>query len=253
MNKALQNFSRVWLIFLTVAATLAFSNANTIEAFTLNRTLHFGFDAFGRNCIGLSFLSAFETLKTAIPIGILCLAISLLFSFLLTLRHARLLLVWNAMLDTLASLPGLLIALSVSVFIGNQFSTVLLATVFIIIPYLIRFFESQIFTIQNHEFVKSAEALGATRWQVYVKHLFPELWASVIAILPFLMTRLILIDTSLAFFGLNSHQHHETWGSLLYQGKEYLLEAPWIAGLGALPLFLTLLSFHSLSSHRENP
>jgi ABC-type dipeptide/oligopeptide/nickel transport system permease subunit len=38
---------------------------------------------------------------------------------------------------------------------------------------------------------------------------------------------------------------------LLQQGKDYLLEAPWILFWGATPLALTLLSFHLLS--REEP
>jgi ABC-type dipeptide/oligopeptide/nickel transport system permease subunit len=94
--------------------------------------------------------------------------------------------------------------------------------------------------------------MGANPAHLYLHYVIPELLSSVVAVFPFLMTRLILIETSFSFLGIQSFTRGETWGRLLYQGKDYLLEAPWIIAYVGAPLFLTLLAFHLLSDAERN-
>ncbi len=240
-------FARLWLILFVCSATIASFFTVEIEAHVLTRVLHFGFDAFGRNCFLLALTAAFESFKIVIPIGVVCIATSLCLCLIGISKNRKLKLIWDTLIDTLSSLPGFLIALALSVFLSNQFYTLLLAASLLVVPYLVRFFESQMIHLQANDFIKSAEALGANSIHIFLKHLLPELWASTLAILPFLFTRLLLIETSLAFLGLSHSSQSETWGRLMLQGKDYMLEAPWISLFCGLPLFLTLLSFHLLS------
>lgn len=245
----MKTFARLWLLFFVCAVVLAASFSSEIEAHSLSRTLKFGFDAFGRSCILLALDAAFQSFATILPIGFFCLALAFLASFLKTIRNPSFQFVWNSLIDTLSSLPGFLIALSFSVFFSGQFFVVLVASIFMVLPYLIRFFETQIVQLQSEEYIVSSGALGATRFHIFRQHLLPELFRSVISIFPFLITRLLVTETSLSFLGLTTEGSRETWGKLLYQGKDYLLEAPWICLFGGLPLFLTLLSLHFLSKN----
>ena len=101
--------------------------------------------------------------------------------------------------------------------------------------------------MQTEAHIEAARALGATPLQIFFRHYFPELLQLLKAVLPFLITRLLLVETSLSFLGLGTVASHDTWGRLLYQGKDYLIEAPWILIIGAIPLSFTLFSFHSLT------
>ena len=244
-------FAKLWLFFFALASGVTYFFSNEVESHTLSRTLQFGFDAFGRSCILLTLDAAFRSLIVVLPISFFCLFFALFISFLVSTKNPTLQLFWNTLTDTLSSLPGFLIALSLSVLFGDQFFTVLLAALLLVLPYLVRFFESQIIHLQASEYVSSANALGANRAHIFLKHILPELARSLLAILPFLMTRLLVIETSLSFLGLNTSAG-ETWGKLLFQGKDYLLEAPWISIFCGAPLFLTLFSFHLLSRHEQN-
>jgi ABC-type dipeptide/oligopeptide/nickel transport system permease subunit len=238
--------AKLWLGFFACAIVIAASYSNEIEAHSLSRSLQFGFDAFGRNCILLSLDGAYQSIAIILPIGLICMVLAFFTSLLKTIDSPSLQFVWSALVDTLSSLPGFLIALSLSVFLNGQFFTLLLASAFIVLPYLIRFFESQIIHLRSQEYITSAGALGGTAFHIFRRHLMPELGRSMISILPFLITRLLITETSLSFLGLSSDGTRESWGRLLYQGKEYLLEAPWICIYGGIPLFLTLLSLHLL-------
>lgn len=248
----MKTFAKLWLGFFACATIIAAWFSNEIESHQLSRALTFGFDTFGRSVILLALDAAYQSFLTIFPIAALCMILALLASLIKTVNQPKLQFAWSTVVDTISSLPGFLIALSIGVFLGNQFSTVLLASVFLVLPYLIRFFESQIVHLQSQEYIFSAGALGGTRLHVFRWHLLPELARSVVSIFPFLMTRLLITETSLSFLGVSSDGSRETWGKLLYQGKDYLLEAPWICIFAGFPLFLTLLSFHLLSKPDQN-
>ena len=243
-----KSLSKLWILFFGTASAIADFFSSEIESHQLTRTLHFGFDAFGRSCLLLTLEVAFRSFSIILPLGVLCVCTALVFSTLGFIKNSFLKFIWETFNDTLSSLPGLLIALSLSVFFGNQWFTFILASFFLVIPYLIRFFESQIRLLNTQEYILRASALGGTRSHIFLKHYFPELLRSVVSIFPFLFTRLLLIETSLAFLGLTISSQGETWGHLLYQGRDYLLEAPWICFFCGAPLFLTLLSLHLLSN-----
>ena len=72
--------------------------------------------------------------------------------------------------------------------------------------------------------IEASHALGAAPFQIFQRHYLPELIRLLLSVLPFLLTRLILVETSLSFLGLGTVSTHDTWGRLLYQGKDYLME-----------------------------
>jgi peptide/nickel transport system permease protein len=222
-----------------------------IEAHQLERNLHFGYDAFGRNCLALTLLALSRSILALIPVGALSLLTSIGIALLALINQERVRFFLRTTLDTLSALPGFLIALALGVIFPGSQATFYLGAMLLITPSLIRYFESQLLKMQNEPYIHASKALGATHPHLLSKHYLPALSKSVITILPFILTRLILIETSLSFLGLSATPEHETWGRLLGQGKDYLIEAPWILATAALPLCLLLGSFHLLS-HKEN-
>jgi peptide/nickel transport system permease protein len=126
------------------------------------------------------------------------------------------------------------------------------AALFLLIPYLIRFYEGQIQSLLTKQYVFQSIALGAKSLHLFRLHILPELISATRAILPFLITRLLIIETSLTFVGTKQPSTVTTWGELLHLGKDYLLEAPWISFFGSLPLFLTLFSLHLISKGKHS-
>jgi peptide/nickel transport system permease protein len=247
----LRIFARLWLLLLMTGGIWGALDGPAIEAHQLHRVLKPGFDAFGRFCPALVAVATARTAAIVLPVGVFSLACALLLSSIALLRSGRIEFLLRAFLDTLSALPGFLLALALGVFFSPSFGTLALGALFLTVPNLSRYFESQLNRLQHEPFVVASKALGAPPLHLWIWHYQPELLRMLRAILPFLLTRLILIETSLHFLGLGPAPERETWGRLLYQGKDYLIEAPWILYTAALPLGLTLLSFHLLS--REEP
>jgi peptide/nickel transport system permease protein len=244
-------FPILWLIFFTIGIFFAHLHAAEIETHLLTRVLTPGNDAFGRNCFWLTLETAYRSVALIFPIGVICLFTALIISFVSTLRSPKVQFAYHTFLDTFASLPGFLIALSFGIFMHSENELVMIAAVLMVLPYLVRFFESQLIHLSAQDYIVSARALGGSSFHIFTHHLVPDLTRSLIAIGPSLITRLLVIDTSLAFLGIKLSSTHETWGHLLYQGKDYLVEAPWILLISGVPLVLTLFSFHLLSAPQE--
>ena len=242
----------LWLMAFSLAVFISSFFQNQIEAHSLQNVLHWGQDAFGRNCIALTLSAALESFKAIVPVGLLCLGSSLVASSFTLTNNPRIAFLTRAALDTVSSLPGFLIALAISVFFPNSPFIFFLASLLIVFPNLTRFWESHLTKMKTEEYIRAAVALGASPFHLFFKQYLPELGRLLIAIFPFLLTRLLLIETSLSFIGLGRAPTHESWGRLLYQGKDYLIEAPWILGAAAIPLCLTLFSFHLLTHSDPN-
>ena len=237
----------IWLIVFLGLSLFSHTHQSEIEAHVLSQILKLGYDAFGRNCLELLFVGAFQSLTLILPIGMLYLTLSFLASMIISFSPEKYAFLTKSSLDAISSLPGFLVALALSVFFPNSMITLFIASFFMIFPWLTRFLESHIISLKLSDHILASHALGASGTQVFIRHLFPDLCMLVVTLLPQFISKLLLIEVSLSFLGIGSAPEHETWGRLLYQGRDYLTEAPWILAIAGIPLCVTLFSLHLLT------
>jgi|GEM_PF-2428032 len=248
----LRTLARRHLILLAVLSALARIRVDRIEAHHLERSLKPGYDTFGRSCLELTFAAIANTWITLIPILMITLVFSFAVALMVSGNHPRMRFLSRSTLDLFSALPGFMIALALGAAFPDFRFTVVLATLIMVLPSTIRYFESFLLKARSEEFVHASHSLGANPVHVWVHHLFPALRDSTLSILPFILARLVLIETSISFLGVTPAPEHETWGRLIAQGKDYLIEAPWILALSGLPLCLLMASFHLLSRDEQN-
>lgn len=247
-----RSISKIFLSGSLAFVLLARTQRESIEAHHLELVLHPGFDAFGRNCLTLVPVAMSQTLFSILPVCLFSLSLALLVALFASVRDDRVRFGIRSALDTVSALPGFLIALALGVLFPASWATSFLGAMLLVVPPIARFFESQILKLQRELYVSASEAMGAPRIHVWIHHFIPFLRESTAAMLPFIFLRLILIETALSYLGLSTAPDHESWGRILAQGKDYLIEAPWILAASAIPLFLTLASFHLLSREEQN-
>lgn len=114
---------------------------------------------------------------------------------------------------------------------------------------------SQALSLRERTFVKSAIALGETKTQVLFKYILPNGIFPVIANTTRGMARAILTEASLSFLGLGDPAVI-SWGMMIYQGKEYITTAWWIAAFAGTAIIMTVIIFYTLGdglNHVLNP
>jgi peptide/nickel transport system permease protein len=77
-----------------------------------------------------------------------------------------------------------------------------------------------------------------------LRHILPNVYASLIVIASFAMATNVLAEASLSFLGLGAPPNVPSWGAMLAGARDYLQDAWWLATFPGIALMLTILSIN---------
>ncbi len=108
-----------------------------------------------------------------------------------------------------------------------------------------RVVRGMVLSIKTQDFVKSAEAIGASKLRVITKHILPQTSSYVIIAITLSVPSYILSESGLSFLGLGIQQPDASWGNMLKEAQEFanILYRPWLLTPGFL-IFIAVLSFN---------
>ena len=94
------------------------------------------------------------------------------------------------------------------------------------------------------EFVSAARAIGARPSRLIWIHLFPNVLGVIIVAATLAVGNAIITESTLSFLGLGFPPDVPTWGRMLFDAKDYLESAPYMAIFPGTVIFLTVLSIN---------
>jgi ABC-type dipeptide/oligopeptide/nickel transport system permease subunit len=207
-----------------------------------------GFDAFGRELLSLTAAASLQSLGFAALSVVLSCVIALFLGGMISLSNHFYSKSIERFIEGLLAFPSLLLALAWAAFRGSGWSTLLAALLLGSVPSLTRFVLVRARELQKEDYVLAARSYGAPPFRILRKHLSPALIQLLLLKAPVLLSHALLAEASLTFLGVGAPMGAETWGSLLAQGKDYLIEAPHISLGAGLPLVLLVLALQRISS-----
>jgi peptide/nickel transport system permease protein len=206
-----------------------------------------GFDAFGRD-LWLTTLHA-SVISSAFAAA--ALLASLFFGSLagtcLAIAPRSIRFLGLRALETLLAFPALLFALAWAALRGPGWSTLAFSLLLGTLPSLTRLVYARTRELLSEDYILAAQGLGASPLRIALKHLLPGVLGLCRVKAPNLFAAALLAEATLSFLGIGAPIGRDSWGTLLSQGKDYLIEAPHLAIGAGLPLVLTVLSFQWLS------
>ena len=153
----------------------------------------------------------------------------------------------ESLLEFLLAFPSILFAFMVAGFLGPGRSTVAAALVLGATPGLTRTLWVRSRELSRQEFIWAARSLGAGPVRLALRHYLPHLLSVARVKIPSLVAHALVAEASLSFLGLGFPAGQESWGSLLAQARDYLIEAPHLSMAVGLPLILSLLALDTVS------
>ncbi|MFP6600845.1 MAG: ABC transporter permease [Deltaproteobacteria bacterium] len=188
--------------------------------------------------------------RVSLEVGLLTVTISLLLG--LTVGSAAGLLGGRVdaalmrLVDILLAFPGILLAIAMSAALGPSITNVVVALSLIGWTGYARLVRAEVMAVRGLEHVQAAEALGAGRIRILVRHVLPSLVAPVTVQASFGMAAAIVAEASLSFLGLGVQPPVPSWGSMIDQGRAFLLVAPHMTLYPGLAIFITVLGLNLL-------
>jgi len=109
-----------------------------------------------------------------------------------------------------------------------------------------RLVRGEILSLRERDFVRSATAAGASPARVALLHLLPGAAGPLLVEGTMRVGTSILLEASLSFLGLGVQPPTPSWGTLIADGRDRLLDAWWIATIPGLAIAVTVIAVSAL-------
>lgn len=145
--------------------------------------------------------------------------------------------------DAGLAIPRLLVLLLL-VLVWERIPTVALALVIGSTGWLgtCRMVRGEVLRLRQMEFVRAAEALGASGPRIIFRHLIPNAAGPVAVSATLGVADVILLEAGLSFLGMGVQPPTPSWGGMILDARPVLLSAPWTSLAPGLAILLTVLA-----------
>jgi oligopeptide transport system permease protein len=154
--------------------------------------------------------------------------------------------------DIFYGLPDMLIFILLSLLFGRNIGGLLVALGLVTWVRFARVTRGQVLQAKNFLFVEGANALGASRHRIILRHILPNIIAPIIVTLTFSIPSAILAESTLSFIGIGINDPYSpwgtSWGTLAQDGYRAMRSYPHVIAFPAAAIFLTILSFNTLGN-----
>ena len=107
-----------------------------------------------------------------------------------------------------------------------------------------RLVRASFLTIKEKEFVEAARSLGVSKTAIAFKHILPNAISPIIVAATLSVGAAIITESVLSFLGLGFPSDVPTWGTMLFEAREYLQIRPMEAIFPGMAIFLTVLAIN---------
>jgi peptide/nickel transport system permease protein len=146
-------------------------------------------------------------------------------------------------MDVLLSFPSLILGLIVVALLGPDLVNLVFAIALTAIAPFARIARAPVLSLKERAFIEAGRALGFSHTRILFVHVLPNIMSEVLVMGSLWMATAVRTEASLSFIGLGVKPPTATWGGMMREGFENILDAPWLSvwpGLAILVLVLGL-------------
>jgi peptide/nickel transport system permease protein len=114
-------------------------------------------------------------------------------------------------------------------------------------PKVARLVRGHALALRERDFVRAAQALGATRARIMLAHVLPNCATPILVATALAVGGTILYESVLSFLGLGIQPPVPSWGNMLTGAQETIWQAPWLALWPGLAILVTVASVNLLA------
>ena len=215
-----------------------------------------GADQNGRDVAVRLLYGGINTLKVGVGAAMICVILALVLALLAGYYGGWVDWVITRTFDVIWAFPVILlaIALGTALAVGGfhwiidieqgslWIPTLVIALVYV--PYVARPLRGQILSLREREFVEAAIGQGAGAARVMFREMLPNIASSAIVFFTLIIANAILTEAALSFLGAGVQPPNPSWGTLIAEGQERIVTAPWLTLVPGIAIVLTVLSLN---------
>ncbi len=127
-------------------------------------------------------------------------------------------------MDVIMSIPGMMLAICISVALGSGVFNTALALAVGTIPMIARQLRSSTMLINSQEYIEAARSFGQSDFRIIMTHIIPNTLAPIIVQTSLYIGGAIMGIAGLSFLGLGVQPPTPEWGNILNNGLDYIYD-----------------------------
>jgi peptide/nickel transport system permease protein len=189
--------------------------------------------------------------RVSVTIGLATIALATLAATALGVSSAYVGGLYDLMLqriiDAWLSFPYLIIILSVMAVLGPGLLNVTLSLAVIATATNSRVIRAATLTLIGNQYIEAARAVGCGHARIILRHILPNVAATIIILATIGLGAVILAESALSFLGFGVPPPYPSWGAMLSgSGRTYMFRAPWMAIWPGVAISLAVFGFNML-------
>ncbi|MFC4275939.1 ABC transporter permease [Achromobacter aloeverae] len=208
---------------------------------------HFlGTDTFGRDVWSRILYGA----RVSLAIGVASIAVAMVVGGLLGIlagyRGGRVDRLIMSCMDMLLSFPSLVMGLLVVAVLGPSMGNLIIAIAFTAIAPFARIARAPTLAIKQRDFIEAGRALGYSDMRLMLRHILPNILDEILVLGSLWLATAIRTEASLSFIGLGVRPPTATWGGMIRDGFENMLDAPWLVIFPSIAILVIMVALNLL-------
>jgi len=206
-----------------------------------------GCDALGRDLVSRIIYGSRVSIFIGTAVVVLATGIGIVTGLMAGYLRGWVDTVISRIVDILLAFPYLLFAIGLMAMMGPGLQNIILALAYKewVIP--CRLVRGETLALREVEYVEAARAVGASSWTIMAREILPNILSPVIVVSTIRMAHVIILEASLSFLGIGVQPPTASWGSLVADGRSFIMDAWWISTFSGCAILALVLAINVAS------